>query len=324
VGALPETVQFPAKESTRVEYGKVLAQLGEEHPDIVVLDADLSGSTQTARFAKVFQDRFFNIGIAEQDMMGTAAGLALGGKIPFASTFAIFATGRAWEQVRQTIAYSSLNVKIVASHGGVTVGEDGGSHQSVEDLAIMRVLPNMVVLVPADGPETRAMVRWAAAYQGPVYIRTSRIPFPVIHHENVTFELGVSHILQEGDDVTLAGLGLMVHQCLAAADLLAKQGITARVLNLSCLKPLDWGLVVESAQRTGCMVTAEEHSATGGLGSAVSEVLSEHYPVPLRRVGLRDTFGLSGKPDDLLKHFGLTPENISKAALAVLARKKKA
>jgi len=323
VGALPETVQFPPKESTRVEYGKVLAQLGEEHPEIVVLDADLSGSTQTARFAKVFQDRFFNIGIAEQDMMGTAAGLALGGKIPFASTFAIFATGRAWEQVRQSIAYSSLNVKIVASHGGVTVGEDGGSHQSVEDLAIMRVLPNMVVLVPADGPETRAMVRWAVTYQGPVYIRTSRIPFPVIHDEQVTFALGQSDILLEGDDVTLAGIGLMVHQCLAAADLLAKQGIAARVLNLSCLKPLDWGLVVDSAQRTGCMVTAEEHSATGGLGSAVSEVLSEHYPVPLRRVGLRDTFGLSGKPDDLLKHFGLTPENISKAALAVLARKKK-
>ena len=179
MGALPETVQFPAKESTRVEYGKALAQLGEEYPDIVVLDADLSGSTQTARFAKAFRDRFFNVGIAEQDMMGTAAGLALGGKIPFASTFAIFATGRAWEQIRQTIAYGNLNVKIVASHGGVTVGEDGGSHQSVEDLALMRVLPNMVVLVPADGPETRAMVRWAATYQGPVYIRTSRIPSSV-------------------------------------------------------------------------------------------------------------------------------------------------
>ncbi|MFZ2088433.1 MAG: transketolase family protein [Desulfobaccales bacterium] len=314
-------MQFPAKESTRVEYGKILAQLGEEYPDIVVLDADLSGSTQTAKFAKVFRDRFFNIGIAEQDLMGTAAGLALGGKIPFASTFAVFATGRAWEQVRQTIAYSSLNVKIVASHGGVTVGEDGGSHQSIADLALMRVLPNMVVLVPADGPETRAMVRWAVTYQGPVYIRTGRLPFPVIHDENFTFELGRSHIVREGDDVTLAGLGLMVHQCLAAADLLEKQGISARVLNLSCLKPLDWGLVVESAQRTGCLVTAEEHSATGGLGSAVSEVLSEFYPVPLRRVGLRDTFGLSGKPDDLLKHFGLTPENITRAALAVLSKK---
>jgi len=322
VGALPETVNFPAKESTRVEYGKVLAQLGEEYPDIVVLDADLSGSTQTSRFAKAFPDRFFNLGIAEQDMMGTAAGLALGGKIPFASTFAIFATGRAWEQIRQTIAYGSLNVKIVASHGGITVGEDGGSHQAIEDLALMRVLPNMVVLVPADGPETRAMVRWAVAYQGPVYIRTSRIPFPVIHDDTYTFELGRSQILREGDDVTLAGLGLMVHHCLAAADLLAKRGLSVRVLNLSCLKPLDWELVVDSARRTGGMVTAEEHQSTGGLGSAVSEVLTEHQPVPLQRVGLRDTFGLSGQPDDLLKHFGLTPEDISKAAVAVMARKK--
>ena len=321
MGSLPETVPFPAKESTRVEYGKVLAELGEEHPEIVVLDADLSGSTQTARFAKVFQDRFFNVGIAEQDMMGTAAGLALGGMIPFASTFAIFATGRAWEQIRQTIAYGNLNVKIVASHGGITVGEDGGSHQAIEDLALMRVLPNMAVMVPADGPETRAMVRWAVTYEGPVYIRTSRVPFPVIHDNGYTFELGRGHILREGDDVTLAGLGLMVHQCLAAADLLAKQGISARVLNISCLKPLDWELLVDSARRTGCVVTAEEHVATGGLGSALSEVLSEMCPTPLRRIGIRDTFGLSGKPDDLLKHFGLTPEDITREALAVITRK---
>ena len=323
MGALPETVQFPAKESTRVEYGRILTQLGEEYPDIVVLDADLSGSTGTTRFAKVFRDRFFNVGIAEQDMMGTAAGLALGGKVPFASTFAIFATGRAWEQIRQTIAYGNLNVKIVASHGGITVGEDGGSHQSIEDLALMRVLPNLVVLVPADGPETRAMVRWAATYQGPVYLRTSRIPFPVIHDDTYTFELGRSHILREGTDVTLAGIGLMVHQCLAAADLLAKQGMSARVLNLSCLKPLDWQLILDSARRTGGLVTAEEHLATGGLGSAVSEVLTEFYPVPQKRVGLRDTFGMSGKPDELLKHFGLTAEDISKAALAVMTRKSK-
>ncbi len=322
LGALPETLQFPAKESTRVEYGKVLAQLGEEYPDIVVLDADLSGSTQTARFAKIFQDRFFNVGIAEQDMMGTAAGLALGGKIPFASTFAIFAAGRAWEQIRQTIAYGNLNVKIVASHGGITVGEDGGSHQAVEDLALMRILPNMVVLVPADGPETRAMVRWAVGYEGPVYIRTSRIPFPVIHDDGYVFELGRGRILREGTDVTLAGIGLMVHHCLAAADQLAVRGVSARVLNLSSLKPLDWELVVDSARRTGCLVTAEEHLATGGLGSAVSEVLSEFHPAPLKRVGIRDTFGLSGKPEDLLKHFGLTPEDITKAALTVMARKK--
>ena len=196
-----------AKESTRVEYGKTLAQLGAENPQIVVLDADLSGSTQTHHFAKIFKDRFFNMGIAEQDLMGTAAGLALGGKIPFASTFAMFATGRAWEQIRQTIAYGNLNVKIVASHGGVTVGEDGGSHQAVEDLALMRILPNMVVLVPADGPETRAMTRWAAAYHGPVYMRTGRMALPVIYDDTYVFELGRGPLLREGGDVTLMGIG---------------------------------------------------------------------------------------------------------------------
>jgi transketolase len=316
-------MQVAAKQSTRVEYGKVLALLGEENPDIVVLDADLSGSTQTHLFAKVFKDRFFNIGIAEQDLMGTAAGLAVGGKIPFASTFAIFATGRAWEQIRQTIAYGNLNVKIVASHGGVTVGEDGGSHQAVEDLALMRILPNMVVLAPADGPETRAMVRWAADYLGPVYIRTGRLPFPVIFEDSHRFELGRGHILREGEDVTLAGIGLMVHHCLEAADLLAAEGVSARVLNLSCLKPLDWELVVDSARRTGAMVSAEEHQSTGGLGSALSEVLSEFHPAPLKRIGLRDTFGLSGQPETLLQHFGLTPQDIKGAALAVIARKTK-
>ncbi|MCK9377229.1 MAG: transketolase family protein [Syntrophobacterales bacterium] len=310
-----------AKESTRVEYGKTLAQLGAENPQIVVLDADLSGSTQTHHFAKAFKDRFFNMGIAEQDLMGTAAGLALGGKIPFASTFAMFATGRAWEQIRQTIAYGNLNVKIVASHGGVTVGEDGGSHQAVEDLALMRILPNMVVLVPADGPETRAMTRWAAAYQGPVYMRTGRMALPVIYDDHYTFELGRGSVLREGPDVTLMGLGIMVQACLDAAALLAREGIEARVINFSCLKPLDWELVVDSARHTGAVVTAEEHMVTGGLGSAVSEVLSEHCPVPLKRIGLRDTFGMSGKPADLLKHYGLTAEDIKLAALQVRARK---
>ena len=301
-------------ESTRVEYGKTLARLGAENPDIVVLDADLSGSTQTHHFAKVFKDRFFNLGIAEQDLMGTAAGLALGGKIPFASTFAMFATGRAWEQIRQTIAYGNLNVKIVASHGGVTVGEDGGSHQALEDLALMRILPNMVVLVPADGPETRAMTRWAAGYQGPVYIRTGRMAVPVIYDDSYTFALGRGTILQEGRDVALMGVGIMVQACLEAAALLAAEGLTARVVNLSCLKPLDWELVVDSARLTGAVVTAEEHMVTGGLGS-------EHCPVPLKRIGLRDTFGMSGKPADLLKHYGLTAEDIKQAAQKVMTRK---
>jgi len=308
-------------ESTRVEYGKTLAQLGAEDPRIVVLDADLSGSTQTHHFAKVFKDRFFNMGIAEQDLMGTAAGLALGGKIPFASTFAMFATGRAWEQIRQTIAYGNLNVKIVASHGGVTVGEDGGSHQALEDMALMRILPNMVVLIPADGPETRAMTRWAAAYQGPVYMRTGRMALPLIYDDSYTFELGRGSLLRDGADVTLMGVGIMVKACLEAADLLAQDGLAARVINLGCLKPLDWELVVDSAQRTGAVVTAEEHMVTGGLGSAVAEVLAEHYPVPLARIGIRDTFGMSGKPAELLKHYGLTAADITQAAHKVLARK---
>jgi transketolase len=310
-----------AKESTRVEYGKTLLQLGEENPQIVVLDADLSGSTQTHHFAKVFKDRFFNVGIAEQDLMGTAAGLALGGKIPFTSTFAMFATGRAWEQIRQTIAYGNLNVKIVASHGGVTVGEDGGSHQALEDLALMRILPNMAVLVPADGPETRAMTRWAVSYQGPVYIRTGRMAVPLIYDDSYVFELGRGSLLREGYDVTLMGIGIMVQACLEAADLLANEGVAARVVNLGCLKPLDWELVVDSARQTGAVVTAEEHMVTGGLGSAVSEILAEHRPTHIKRIGLKDTFGMSGKPADLLKHYGLTAENIKQAAVQVMARK---
>ncbi len=309
------------KESTRVEYGKTLVKLGAEYPDIVVLDADLSGSTQTKHFAQVFKDRFFNMGIAEQDLMGTAAGLALGGKIPFASTFAMFATGRAWEQIRQTIAYGNLNVKIVASHGGVTVGEDGGSHQAIEDLALMRILPNLVVLAPADGPETRAMTRWAAAYQGPVYMRTGRMSLPVIYDDSYRFELGRGSVLRDGGDVTLMALGVMVHACLEAADLLAKEGIAARVVNLACLKPLDWELVVACARETGAVVTAEEHMVTGALGSAVCEVLGEHYPVPVKRVGLRDTFGISGKPGLLLQHYGLTAADVAAAARQVMARK---
>lgn len=309
------------KLSTRVEYGKILVELGAKNKDIVVLDADLSGSTQTARFGKVFQDRFFNLGIAEQDLMSTAAGFATSGKIPFASTFAIFATGRAWEQVRQSIAYASLNVKIVASHGGVTVGEDGGSHQAIEDIALMRVLPNMTVLVPADGIEVQRMVEWAVSYYGPVYIRTSRHPFLVIFDDTFTFQPGKGNILREGRDVTLAGLGLMVHHCLEAAQLLADVGISAQVLNLSCVKPIDWELIVASARQTGAFVTAEEHLVTGGLGSAVAEVLVENYPAPLKRVGLKDTFGTSGKPEVLLEHFGLMPQDIVKAAYQAIKLK---
>jgi transketolase len=309
------------KLSTRVEYGKILVELGAKHKDIVVLDADLSGSTQTARFGKVFQDRFFNLGIAEQDLMSTAAGFATSGKIPFASTFAIFATGRAWEQVRQSIAYAALNVKIVASHGGVTVGEDGGSHQAIEDIALMRILPNMTVLVPADGIELRRMVEWAVSYYGPVYIRTSRHPFPVIFDAFCDFQVGRGNVLRDGKDVTLAGIGLMVHHCLEAATTLAAEGISARVLHLSSVKPNDWELIVESARQTGAFVTAEEHLVTGGLGSAVAEILSERQPVPLKRIGIKDTFGVSGKPEVLLEHFGLMPRDIVKAAYQAIRYK---
>ena len=312
------------KESTRVEYGKTLVELGEQYSKVVVLDADLSGSTQTHRFAKAFPQRFFNMGVAEQDLMGTAAGLAIGGMIPFASSFAMFATGRAWEQIRQSIAYAGLNVKIVASHGGVTVGEDGGSHQALEDLGLMRILPNMVVLAPADGPETRAMTRWAAQYQGPVYMRTGRMPVPVLYGEDYRFQPGRGSILREGEDVTLMGLGIMVHACMDAAQILGKEGISARVLNLSCLKPLDWELVVDSARRTGCVVTAEEHMIAGGLGSAVCEALSEFHPTPVKRVGVRDVFGLSGKPEILLKHYGLTPQDIAAAARKAMDQKNRA
>ena len=310
-----------AKLTTRVEYGKILVELGAKNKDIVVLDADLSGSTHTARFGKVFQDRFFNLGIAEQDMMSTAAGFAASGKIPFASTFAIFATGRAWEQIRQSIAYAALNVKIVASHGGVTVGEDGGSHQAIEDIALMRVLPNMTVLVPADGIEVQRMVEWAVSYYGPVYIRTSRHPFPVIFDARSRFEVGRGNVLREGRDVTLAGIGLLVHHCLEAAAILSAEGISARVLNLSCVKPIDRELIVDSARQTGAFVTAEEHLVTGGLGSAVAEVLGEYYPVPLKRVGIKDTFGVSGKPEVLLEHFGLMPRDIVKAAHRAIKHK---
>lgn len=309
------------KLSTRVEYGKILVELGARYNDIVVLDADLSGSTQTAKFGKAFPDRFFNLGIAEQDLMSTAAGFATSGKIPFASTFAIFAAGRAWEQIRQSIAYAALNVKIVASHGGVTVGEDGGSHQAIEDIGLMRILPNMAVLVPADGIETQRMVEWAVSYYGPVYIRTSRHPFPVIFDSEFTFELGRGQILREGRDVTLAGIGLMVHHCLEAAASLAADGISARVLNLSTVKPIDRELIVDAARETGAFVTAEEHLVTGGLGSAVAEVLGEYFPVPLKRVGVKDTFGVSGKPEVLLEHFGLMPRDIVQAAHCAMERK---
>ncbi len=307
--------------ATRDAYGKTLLALGKENPKVVVLDADLSGSTKTGVFAKEFPERFFNAGIAEANMVGMAAGLAAGGMIPFASTFAVFASGRAFEQIRQSLAYPRLNVKVVATHGGITVGEDGGSHQSVEDLAIMRALPNMVVLCPADGPETAAAVRAAAAYDGPVYMRLGRSKVPVVFPDDVSFTIGRGVVVRPGRDLTFVTTGLMTAQALAAAKILEEAGVNARVLHLGSIKPFDVDLVLQAARETGAIVTAEEHSVIGGLGGAVCETLSEGFPVPVERVGLRDVFGQSGTAEELLLHYGLTPAELVEAAQRVLKKK---
>lgn len=310
------------KIATRDAYGKALVRLGKENKDIVVLDADLAKSTKTIEFAKAFPERFFDMGIAEQNMIGTAAGLSLAGKIPFVSSFAIFATGRAFEQLRNSVAYPKLNVKVAATHAGITVGEDGASHQSVEDIAIMRALPNMTVIVPADGVETEQAVIKAAKYEGPVYIRLGRSGVPVIYDENYQFEIGKAHVVREGSQVTIVAAGIMVSAALEAAETLAQEGIEAEVINLSTIKPLDEATILQSLQKTGCVVTAEEHSIIGGLGSAVAELAAEKYPVPLVRVGVKDVFGESGKPHELLEKYGLTPQDIVQAAKEVVARKK--
>lgn len=307
--------------ATRDAYGKTLVELGRENDKIVVLDADLSGSTKTALFGKEFPERFFNVGIAEANMIGIAAGLAAGGMIPFASTFAVFAAGRAFEQIRQSVAYPRLNVKVVATHGGITVGEDGGSHQSVEDLAIMRSLPNMTVLCPADGPETAAAIRAVAAFPGPVYIRLGRGKVPVVFDGNYAFQIGRGVTLRSGSDLTFITTGLMTAQALRAADILAEEQISARVIHLGTIKPLDIELVLQAARETGAVVTAEEHSVIGGLGGAVCETLAEGCPVPVERVGLRDQFGQSGNADELLAHYGLTAPHLVEAAERVLKRK---
>jgi len=307
--------------ATRDAYGQALLELGRENPKVVALDADLSGSTKTSLFAKEFPDRFFNVGIAEANMVGMAAGLAAGGMIPFASTFAVFAAGRAFEQIRQSLAYPRLNVKVVATHGGITVGEDGGSHQSVEDLAIMRALPNMTVLCPADGPETSAAIRAAATFQGPVYIRLGRSKVPTLFADSCEFVIGRGSTLREGTDLTFITTGLMTAQAVKAAGILAEENISARVIHLGSIKPLDIDLVLQAARETGAIVTAEEHSVVGGLGSAVCEVLAEGHPVPVERVGLRDVFGQSGTAEELLVHYGLTAAHLVEAAERVLQRK---
>jgi transketolase len=311
------------KVATRDAYGDALVSLGKKRNDVVVLDADLSGSTKTSKFAKVFPDRFFNIGIAEQDMMGTAAGLAIAGKLPFVSTFAVFATGRAWEQVRQSICYPNLSVKIVASHSGITVGEDGGSHQSVEDIAVMRVIPHMTVIVPADGPETQQAIEAAAEHKGPCYIRVGRNKVPTLHGEDYKFKIGKAHVFNEGRDAMIIATGIMVAESLKARDLLKTEGIDAGVINMSTIKPIDVEAVLSAARRCGAIVTAEEHSIIGGLGGSVAEVLAESAPTPMVRVGIKDAFGTSGNCEALLNHYGLSAGSIATAVKEVIKLKKR-
>ncbi|GBG57909.1 transketolase [Sporomusaceae bacterium FL31] len=307
--------------ATREAYGDALRDVGAELKDIVVLDADLSKSTKTAVFAKAHPDRFFNVGIAEQNLMGTAAGLAAAGKIPFVSTFAMFAAGRAYEQVRNSICYPKLNVKIAATHAGLTVGEDGASHQAIEDISLMRTIPNMTVIVPADATEARKAVEFAAKYKGPVYLRLGRSSTPDIFGDSYEFEHGKAVQLADGKDLTIIATGIMVAPARKAAEELIELGISARVLNIHTIKPIDKEAIAKAAQETGAIVTCEEHSIIGGLGSAVAEVIVESTPVPLERVGVMDTFGESGKPDALLVKYHLTTADIVKAAKRVISRK---
>ncbi|MGX6591324.1 transketolase family protein [Cetobacterium ceti] len=299
-----------AKKATRQAYGEALVELGNLNKNVVVLDADLTKSTKTNMFQDKFPERHINMGIAEADMIGTAAGLATCGKIPFASTFAMFAAGRAFEQIRNTVAYPKLNVKIAPTHAGISVGEDGGSHQSIEDISLMRSIPGMVVLSPADATETKKMVFAAAEYEGPVYIRMGRLDVPVLFDDNYDFQIGLINTIKEGTDVTIAATGLMTAKALEAAEKLAEEGISARVLNVGTIKPLDGETILKAAKETKFIVTAEEHSVIGGLGAAISEFLSETHPTLVKKIGIYDKFGQSGKALELLEKYELTAEKI--------------
>ena len=308
------------KIATREGYGTALVELGREHDNIVVLDADLAGATKTGTFKKVFPDRHLNFGIAEGNMMSAAAGLAATGMVPFASSFAMFATGRAFEQIRNSIAYPHLNVKICASHGGISVGEDGASHQCCEDYALMRSLPGMVVMSPADNVEAIAMVKAAYDYVGPVYIRTGRSAVPVFHAEDFKFEIGKGEVVREGGDIAIIANGLMVYEAMKAGEALAEQGINAMIVNMATIKPLDEALVLEAARKCGKVITCEEHSIIGGLGEAVCALLSEKLPAPVKRIGMNDEFGRSGPAAELLQHYGLCAENIVKVTKEFLGK----
>jgi transketolase len=306
----------------RPGFGEALVELGKKYHQVVALNADLSGSTTTAMFDKAYPERFFNVGVSEQNMMGISAGLAATGHIVFASTFAMFATGRAYDQIRQSIAYPKLNVKIVATHAGISVGGDGASHQMHEDLALMRVLPHMKVIAPADYWETKKAVLKVAETPGPCYIRTARINTPMIYDEDYKFRIGKADLLKEGDDVTIIAMGLMVSKALEAAEVLGRENISARVVNMSTIKPRDKNMIIDSARRTGAIVTAEEHNMIVGMGSAVAEVLADYEPVPQRRVGIPDVFGESGESEELMDAYGLTVENIVENAKLAIAMKR--
>lgn len=304
--------------ATREAFGETLVELANEGVDVVAVEADLSKSTTTSKLGDAYPDRLFNVGIAEQNMTDVAAGLAISGKIAFTGSFAVFGTGRAYDQVRNTVCYSKLNVKLAPTHSGITVGPDGGSHQMIEDIALMRVLPGMRVLVPADYHSAKAAIRTAATTDGPFYIRLGRAGIPDVYDEGFEFKVGKANILREGSDVTIAACGVEVAEALAAADTLADEGISAEVIDVACIKPIDVETLVASVSKTGRIVTCEEHSVLGGMGSAVSEVLSEACPVPTRRVGIADVFGTSGEPAELMEHFGLTAPHIVEAAKELL------
>ena len=309
------------KKATRAAYGETLVELVNEGVDVVAVDADLSGSTTTKKLGAAFPERLINVGIAEQNMIDVAAGLSLTGQVAFTGSFAVFGTGRVYDQIRNTVCYSNLNVKIAPTHSGVTVGPDGGSHQMVEDIALMRVLPNMRVIVPADYAAAKAAIRLAAQVDGPVYIRLGRASVPCLYEVGMELELGGSRVLREGTDVTLLACGIEVNEALKAAELLAADGISAEVIDVYSIKPLDEETILASVAKTGCVVTAEEHSVIGGLGGAVAELLCEHKPAPMARIGMKDTFGTSGDPDELVAHFNLHDAAIADAAREVVKRK---
>jgi len=313
------------KIATRAAYGQTLVEVGQTDPNIVVLDSDLSGSTMTKDFANAYPERFLNMGIAEANMIGVSAGLAACGKKPFANSFAMFAAGRVWEQIRNSVAYTNLNVKIIGSHGGLSVGEDGATHQCIEDLAIMRAIPEMLVLCPCDGHEMRQAVRALVAYDGPAYMRLGRLAVETVTDDvqDYRFELGKGVILRPGTDVTIVAVGMMVQMAMKAAKQLEAEGISAQVINMHTIKPLDGELLLKAAKETGAIVTTEEHNILGGLGGAVSEYLSEHFPVPVIRHGVEDQFGRSGKAEEVLEAYGLSAEVIAEKARHAVTLKQK-